>query len=143
MSLFRILVEFSLALVYIPRKCTESGNFFTHALLPTQNAPQVLIILPKSKGNYSLSQAALIWKSVSLKSRKGWRKLICIIKIQSANIKMTWNITLFIFCVICNFLMAWHFCKKYLSYSMILILLLLLCNHGNLILKLHQKKLAT
>ena len=39
--------------------------------------------------------------------------------------------------------MALQFCKYYLSYSMVLILLLPLCNHDNLILKLHQKKIAT
>ena len=37
--------------------------------------------------------------------------------------------------------MALQFCKYYLSYSMVLILLLLLRNHVNLILKLHQKKI--
>ena len=38
--------------------------------------------------------------------------------------------------------MSLEVCKKYLSYSMVLTLLLLLCNHDNLILKL-QKKIAT
>ena len=28
--------------------------------------------------------------------------MICFIKIQSENIKMTWNINLVIFCMICN-----------------------------------------
>ena len=36
--------------------------------------------------------------------------------------------------------MALQFCTCYLSYSMVLILLRLLCNHNNIILKLHQKK---
>ena len=29
--------------------------------------------------------------------------MICFIKIQSENIKMTWNINFFIFCMICHF----------------------------------------
>ena len=29
--------------------------------------------------------------------------MICLIKIQSENIKITWNISFFIFCMICNF----------------------------------------
>ena len=29
--------------------------------------------------------------------------IICSIKIQSENMKMTWNISLFTFCMICNF----------------------------------------
>ena len=55
---------------------------------------------------------------------------------------MTWDIRLFIFCmfVIFSNVMALKFCKYYLSYSMVLILLPLLCNHNNLILKLDQKK---
>ena len=28
--------------------------------------------------------------------------MICFIKIQSENLKTTWNISLFIFCMICN-----------------------------------------
>ena len=39
--------------------------------------------------------------------------------------------------------MALQFCKYYPSYSLVLALLLLLSNRDNLILKLHQKKLAT
>ena len=53
--------------------------------------------------------------------------MICFSKTQSENMKMI-NV------------MALHFCKKYLSYSMVLILLLLLCNHDSSIIKLHQKR---
>ena len=53
--------------------------------------------------------------------------MICFSKTQSENMKMI-NV------------MSLHFCKKYLSYSMVLILLLLLCNHDSLIIKLHLKK---
>ena len=37
-------------------------------------------------------------------------------------------------------MIALQFCKQHLSNSMVLILLPLLCNHGNLTLKLYQKK---
>ena len=33
--------------------------------------------------------------------------MICFIKIQLEKMKMTWNISLFIFCMICNFVMWW------------------------------------
>ena len=36
--------------------------------------------------------------------------------------------------------MALQFCKEYLSHSVVLSLLPLLCNHDNLTRKLHQKK---
>ena len=44
--------------------------------------------------------------------RKGWRKLHNI-QIQSENMRMTWNISLFLFCMIEIFLnaMALQFCK--------------------------------
>ena len=67
---------------------------------------------------------------------------ICFIKIESENMKMTSNISLFIFSMICNFLnvMALQFCEECLSSSVVLSLLPLLRNHDNLTLKLHQKK---
>ena len=39
-------------------------------------------------------------------------------------------------------LMALQFCEQYLSYSMISILFSLLSNHDNLVLNLHQEKIA-
>ena len=50
---------------------------------------------------------------------------------------------LFIFCMICNFSKCDGIiiiCEQYLSDILVLNLLPLLCNHGNLTLKLHQKK---
>ena len=38
--------------------------------------------------------------------------------------------------------MALQFCEQYLSYSMISILFSLLSNHDNLVLNLHQEKIA-
>ena len=71
---------------------------------------------------------------------------ICFIKIQSENTEKTWNIRLFLFCTICNFFDCDGFTVlliiSIIQYGLIL-LLPLLCNHNNLILKLHQKKITT
>ena len=59
------------------------------------------------------------------------------------NMKITWSIRLFMFCMICIlfWILALQFCKQCLAYSVILSSLpLLLCNHDNLTLKLHQIK---
>ena len=37
------------------------------------------------------------------KQKEVEKTMICFIKIQSENIKMTWKASLFIFCMICNF----------------------------------------
>ena len=42
-------------------------------------------------------------KSISPKTKGKEKNMICFIKIQSENIKMTWNVKLFIFCMIYNF----------------------------------------
>ena len=68
--------------------------------------------------------------------------MICIIKIQSDKMKITWTISLFIFCMI------YYFCKcdGYTVLWIIFIKLCLVkfvasaCNRGKLTLKLHQKK---
>ena len=54
--------------------------------------------------------------------------MICSVKIQSGNMKMTWNISLFPFGMIAIFL------------NVITLQLPLLCNHGSLTPKLHQLK---
>ena len=64
----------------------------------------------------------IFWKSVFPKTKGVEKIMIYFIKIQSENKKMTWNIRLF-------------------KNSVVLSLLLLLCNHGNLTLKLHQKNI--
>ena len=71
---------------------------------------------------------------------KGWmdETIICFIKIQSEKIKMTWNISLHIFCMICNFSKCDGF--TVLQNSVVLRLLHLLFNHGILTLKFHLKK---
>ena len=75
--------------------------------------------------------------------QKGVEKtMIYFIKIQSEDMQMTWDISFLVFVGFVIFwnVMALQFCKWYLPCSMVLTLLVLLCNHGNLIIKLHQKK---
>ena len=72
---------------HIPRECIESRHFYSCLTSPLKT--------PRK----------MFWKPVSPNSRKGWRKLwlTCFIKIQSENMKKTWNIRSFIFCMVCNF----------------------------------------
>ena len=43
------------------------------------------------------------WKSISHKAEGMDEAMICSIKIQSESMRMTWNISLFTFCTICQF----------------------------------------
>ena len=53
---------------------------------------------------HSKPQAENVLKIFFLQQQKEVEKTkICFIKIQSENIKMTWNIRFFTFCLICNF----------------------------------------
>ena len=76
---------FSIYDIHIPRKCIESMHFYS-CLSPSLKTP-----------------SRIFWKSVSPKTKGVEETMICFIKIQSENMKMTWNINLFIFCMICNF----------------------------------------
>ena len=71
--------------VHIPRKSTEFMHFYS-CLSPPLKTP-----------------GRIFWKSVSPKTKGVEETMICFIKIQSENMNMTWNITLFIFCMICIF----------------------------------------
>ena len=62
-------------------------DIFTHATVPH-------LKLQVEKNSFGL---------VSPKTEVVEETMICFIKIQSGNMKMTWNISLFIFCVICKF----------------------------------------
>ena len=90
-----------ICVVHISRKCIGSRHCYScPSTLKTR--PQVLAITTYSEGNYSFLQVAFIQKSVFPK--KGTEEtMICFIKIQSENTKMTWNIALLIFCIICSF----------------------------------------
>ena len=79
--------HFSIYGVQIPRKCIESMNFYSSVIpsLPLKTTGRIFlkICFPQDKmggGNYDF-----------------------FIKIQLKNMKMTWNISLFIFSMICSF----------------------------------------
>ena len=71
--------------VHIPRKCIESRHFYS--------CPRSLLALQTE-----------FFENLFPQQQKGVEKaMIGFIKIQSENMKMAWNIRLFIFCIICNF----------------------------------------
>ena len=68
--------------------------------------------------------------------------MICFIKIESENMTVTWNISSFIFCIICSLfgnMKVLHFCEYYLPDNVVLSVLSLLWNRCNLTLKLNPK----
>ena len=94
--LSRMLVEFSLTCIFqhvrkkiygvnIPRKSIEYIHLYSYP------SPQL-----KTPGT-------IFWKSVSPNTKQLEEAMIFSIKIQSEYMKMTWNISLFTFCMICNF----------------------------------------
>ena len=118
-SLSSMLVEFSLKLVYIP-PCVENFfkfmvftflenalnlGIFTHVSPHSKLAPKFLLSHPRQK-EITHSQGSIFPKICFPNSRRGggnYDLLYQNTKIQSENMKMTWDIRLFIFCVICNF----------------------------------------
>ena len=82
--------------VHISRKCIASRPFLLMLLFPTQKSRQTFL------------------KICFLQQQKGLQKnMIRFVKIQLENMKMTRNIRLFIFCMICNFyeFVALQFCE--------------------------------
>ena len=66
--------------------------------------PQVLIINPPGTGELVDPPSSIFSKIYSPQQLKGMKKtMICFIKIQIENMRMTWNIRLFIFCMIRSF----------------------------------------
>ena len=51
------------------------------------------------------------FESVSPKTKGVEETMICFVKIQSENMTVTWNISLFTFCMICNFSKCDVFCE--------------------------------
>ena len=96
---------------YLSRECLLNFLWFVHStkcgkifsVYGAENALNLCIFtyvpVPHSK-----LQDRIFWKCISPR-RRGWMEetMICFIEIQSENLKMTWNINLFIFCMICNF----------------------------------------
>ena len=93
LSLSRMLVEFSLTCIFHHvwenffnlKKCIESTHFYSCPSHPLKTPGRIF------------------WKSVSSKTKGLEETMTCFIKIQSENMEMTWNISLFVFCMICNF----------------------------------------
>ena len=89
--------------VHIPRKCIDSRHFYP--------SPSPLKTRPPSSCHHALDSRKLLIPPGSILSKicfpqqqKGVEETMnCFIKIQSENMKMTWNIIRsFIFCMICN-----------------------------------------
>ena len=84
----------------------------SHALIPLPNKN-----LPPNSCNHTLGRGKLLILPGNVFSKTCFPKhqgvveetAICFIKIQSENLKMTWNIRSFIFCMICIFLLCVSF----------------------------------
>ena len=114
--------SFSIYGVHIPRKCMY---FYSCP------SPPLKIHHP----------GRIFWKFVSPKTKRVEETMIYFIKIKSENMKMTWVISFFIFfawfLIFLNVVVL-QFCE-YLSNSVVISLLPLLCNRGNLTLKYIRK----
>ena len=80
-------------------------GIFTHVPRHLKLAPKFLPSLPRQE-KITHSPRQYSFENLSPpKQQKGVEEtMICFVKIQSENMKMTWNIRFFIFCMICNFL---------------------------------------
>ena len=98
-SLSRMLVEFPD--LYIP-PCV--GKFFQFIVFISENALNLCIFthcqVPQSKRQVQFFENLFPPRA---KNKEVEETMICFIKIQSENMKMTWNISLFICCMIYNF----------------------------------------
>ena len=112
-----MLVEFSLKRLYstmcgknfqiygvhILRKCIDPKHFLLMPL-PTHNWPPTSChqALGRRKSLFPLS-SILSKICFPQQQKEGEETMICFIKIQLENMKRTWNIRFFIFCMTCNF----------------------------------------
>ena len=81
--------------VYASKKCIESMQFYSCPSSPLRSLGRTFC------------------KFVSSKTKGVEKKMICFIKIQSESKKMTWNISLFIFCMIyICFTVLWIICNS-------------------------------
>ena len=113
-----MVVEFSLKLVYaalcwkkfqiydvyIPRKCIESRSFYSCSSSPHSKLSLSCYYHTLGRGKLLISPGNCFSRSSFPQQQKSVEQtMIWLIRIQSENMKMTWNIRLFIFCMICNF----------------------------------------
>ena len=90
-------------------------GIFTYASpFPTQIPPPSSYHHTLARGKLIIPPSSIFSKICFPHQQKGVEEtMICFIKIELENIKMTWNIRLFIYCMICHFsyVMALQFCK--------------------------------
>ena len=78
-------------------------GIFTHAPPHSKLTPKFLSSRSR-QGEITHSPGQLLLKIYFPQQQKGVEKtMICLLKIQSENMKMTWNIKFFIFCMLSNF----------------------------------------
>ena len=102
--------------VHISKKCFESKHFYSWRLSPLK------------------SPSWIFWKSVSPNSKRSGENYDLLYK----NSMGKYEDDLEVYVIFLN-VMALQFCKEYLSHSVVLSLLPLLCNHDNLTRKLQKK----
>ena len=79
-------------------------GIITHALPHSKLAPKFLLSSTIGRRKLLIPPDSILSKICFPKQQKGVEEtMICFIKIQSENMKMTWNIRFFIFSMICNF----------------------------------------
>ena len=93
---------FQIYCVHIPRKCIES-SYFTHVPPHSKLAAKFLSLHPRQKEITHYPRQHFLENLSSPTAEGGGGTMICLIKIQSEKMKMTWDSRLFIFCMICNF----------------------------------------
>ena len=107
--------------VHIRGKCIDSRHLYS-CFSPLKTRPQVLVSRFRQKGLLIPPGSILSKICFPQQQKEVEETMFCLMKNQSENIKMTWNIRFFLASGIC------------------FILWLLLCKHDNLMLKLHAKK---
>ena len=116
LSLSRIIVEFSLKLLYstmygksiqiygvhIPGKCIDSRHFYS--CLPTQNSLPGSCCHPLGRRTLLNLPGSILSRICFPQQQKGVEEtMICFIKIQSENMKITWHFRFLLSCMICSF----------------------------------------
>ena len=90
----RCLENFQIYGVHVPRKCIDSRNFFlcpSHSKLSPSSCHHAL-----GRRKLLIPQDSIVSKIWFIQQQKGLEEtMICFIKSQSENMKMTWNIRFF------------------------------------------------
>ena len=98
------LGKFFQILVFLFLENAFNLGIFTYAPLPSQSSPPSSYHQSPRQRRIRRSHKENFLKIYFPQQQKGVKKtMICFIRIQTENMKMTWNISLFIFCMIFNF----------------------------------------